>query len=46
MLSPGKDQPNAIMLGIVRGDYQDSSELVKLSRREIQSLNQQRLKRD
>lgn len=44
MISPGKDQPNAIMLGIARGDYQDPSQLVTLSRREIRSLNQQRTK--
>jgi hypothetical protein len=44
MMSPGKSQPNAIMLGIARGDYQDPSVLVTLSRREIHSLNQQRAK--
>ncbi|KAL7538830.1 hypothetical protein ACHAXR_008808 [Thalassiosira sp. AJA248-18] len=40
MLSPGKDKRNAILQGIISGDYQEPSELVKLSRREIQSLNQ------
>lgn len=40
MLSPGKDTRNAILQGIISGDYQEPSELVKLSRREIQSLNQ------
>lgn len=40
MLSPGKDKRNAIFQGIINGDYREPSELVKLSRREIQSLNQ------
>jgi len=40
MLSPGKNKRNAILQGIISGDYQEPSELVKLSRREIQSLNQ------
>ncbi|KAL7545310.1 hypothetical protein ACHAWF_008666 [Thalassiosira exigua] len=40
MLSPGKDKRNAILKGIISGDYREPSELVKLSRREIQSLNQ------
>lgn len=40
MLSPGKNKRNAILQRIVSGDYQEPSELVKLSRREIQSLNQ------
>jgi hypothetical protein len=44
MISPGKNEPNAIMLGIARGDYQDPSQLVTLSRREIRSLNQQQTK--
>ena len=44
MISPGKNEPNSIMLGIARGDYQDPSQLVTLSRREIHSLNQQRAK--
>ncbi|KAL3790104.1 hypothetical protein HJC23_013615 [Cyclotella cryptica] len=44
MISPGTNQPNSIALGIARGDYQDPSQLVTLSRREIHSLNQQRLK--
>ena len=44
MLSPGKNQSNAIMQGIIDGDYQDPSELVKLSRQEIHSLNQRRVK--
>ena len=42
MLSPGTGQRNAILQGIIDGNYQDPSELVKLSRREIQSLNQLR----
>jgi len=42
MLSPGTDKRNAILQGIIDGNYQDASELVKLSRREIQSLNQLR----
>ncbi|KAL3809175.1 hypothetical protein ACHAXA_010633 [Cyclostephanos tholiformis] len=40
MLSPGKGKRNSIFQGIISGDYQEPSELVKLSRREIQSLNQ------
>ena len=40
MLSPGRDKRNAILQGIISGDYKEPSELVKLSRREIQSLNQ------
>ncbi|KAL7505489.1 hypothetical protein ACHAXN_004282 [Cyclotella atomus] len=44
MISPGKNQPNAIALGIARGDYLDPSQLLTLSRREIHSLNQQRAK--
>ena len=40
MLSPGKNKRNAILQGIMNGDYREPSELVKLSRREIQSLNQ------
>jgi len=44
MLSPGRDQSNAILQGIIVGDYPDPSELVKLSRREIHSLNSRRLK--
>ncbi|KAL9186914.1 hypothetical protein ACHAXT_010634 [Thalassiosira profunda] len=40
MLSPGKDKRNSILQGIISGDYQEPSELVKLSRREIESLNQ------
>lgn len=44
MISPGTNQPNSITLGIARGDYQDPSQLVTLSRREIHSLNQQRVK--
>ncbi len=40
MLSPGKGKRNAIFQGIISGDYREPSELVKLSRREIQSLNQ------
>jgi len=40
MLSPGKNKRNAILQRIISGDYQEPSELVKLSRREIQSLNQ------
>jgi hypothetical protein len=44
MISPGKNQPNSIMVGIARGDYQDPSQLVTLKRREIHSLNQQRVK--
>lgn len=39
MLSPGKNERNAILQGIICGNYQEPSELVKLSRREIQSLN-------
>jgi len=38
MLSPGKSKLNAILQGIVSGDYQEPSELVKLSRREIWAL--------
>ncbi len=40
MLSPGKDKRNGIFQGIINGDYREPSELVKLSRREIHSLNQ------
>lgn len=40
MLSPGKDKRNALLQGIFNGDYREPSELVKLSRREIHSLNQ------
>ena len=40
MLSPGENKRNAILQGIINGDYREPSELVKLSRREIQSLNQ------
>ena len=39
MLSPGKKKSNAILQGIKRGNYQEPSELVKLSRREIETLN-------
>jgi len=39
MLSPGRNKRNAILQGIINGNYQEPSELVKLSRREIQSLN-------
>jgi hypothetical protein len=42
MLSPGKGKRNAIFQGIISGDYREPSELVKLSRREIQSLNRLR----
>lgn len=40
MLSPGQRKRNAILQGIIDGDYREPSELVKLSRREIHSLNQ------
>eukprot|EP00985_Skeletonema_marinoi_P009635 scaffold4490_cov133-Skeletonema_marinoi.AAC.2 len=39
MLSPGKNKPNAILQGIKSGNYQEPSELVKLSRREIETVN-------
>jgi hypothetical protein len=39
MLSPGKNKPNAILQGIKSGSYQEPSELVKLSRREIETVN-------
>lgn len=39
MLSPGKKKPNAILQGIKSGNYQEPSELVKLSRREIETVN-------
>lgn len=34
-LSPGKNKANSIMQGIIRGDYQDPSDVIKLSRRDI-----------
>jgi hypothetical protein len=39
MLSPGLQKPNAILQGIKNGNYQEPSELVKLSRREIETVN-------
>jgi hypothetical protein len=39
MLSPGEQKPNAILQGIKNGNYQEPSELVKLSRREIETVN-------
>ena len=39
MLSPGKGKPNAILQGIKSGNYQEPSELIKLSRREIETVN-------
>jgi len=42
MLSPGKSKRNAILQGILNGNYQEPSELVKLSRREIWALQKQK----
>jgi len=42
MLSPGKSKRNAILQGIASGNYQEPSELVKLSRREIWALKPSR----
>jgi hypothetical protein len=39
MLSPGREKRNAILQGIINGDYAEPSELVKLSRREIETVN-------
>lgn len=40
ILSPGGNKQQSLLSGIIRGDYQDPSDVVKLSRRDIQNLNQ------